>query len=1323
VTAPRVPTVAPDLLASIAAKIAARRTASPKPEETASPPRRPYHEAAAVHAYFDPATLEPLGPVPDGIPIAGRFVVAGIPQHETIAPLDALLADSVQTTVAGRRLWSLKSEVRIGVLRQLREENRIADALARNAGVDDPVERVLHAFLQATPLAIHGMTRDELAATREVAGWLRNAGFENLPSREEIVARFEWKALLEPFEHLAGEHFGGRAAELTTLREYADVLPPVTVIGALRAAAARAFNFTQKPPLVIYGPGGVGKSTLVARFILEHARAHETERFPFAYLDFDRSEVEFDQPITLILEAVRQLGVQYVHAREQCESLRREWLTDFGPRQPGKVLGEVQTIAPVNSSALARLLARATRDFVTLLGSLGVTDRPVVFVLDTFEEVQRRSEEYVGTIWRMVDDLRAAIPRLRVVIIGRSDLAGVRTQAMPLKGLDREAAVGYLVARGVRDRSAAARLARQLGGSPLSLKLAIEVLKREGLDGSGQLDIATREYFFLRVDDALIQRQLYARILNYVQDEEVRRLAHPGLVLRQITPDLILQVLREPCGLDAVRTLADAENLFQRIRREVALVSVVDGNTVRHRSDLRLLMVPLVRAAEPGKASQIDAMAARYYAAQTTAAARAEEIYHRLWLNQPLSEISSRWLPGVEPFLASAVDEYSGARKAYLASRLGLEVDETTRTLAELEDWERLTERRATDLLRSNEPERALAALSERAERSPSSPLPALEAQSLVALGRGEEALTVLDRAVASGIEAGDRPRALELAAQAAVVAVRIDHREVAARYRARFAGFRQASATPLERLATAVPALAMGDLELEIPSAVLDGLRSEVDAAFDAVGDDELAHEGARPVTLWAATLMRSPVRLARALRLVSMRPASASAVRQLAGELAQFDSTLSTAAGEKAGVLVRRLHVRERERETLTETWSDFVVKAPLTDVQELVATVLDEYAEAIPGALIDAVRRLPRTALGVERDASPNRTPGGHSSAQRSFSTAQVDGLRDALLAAFPSHEALAELLDVRLDTSIHAIASSDEPLAATARRIIATARDQGRLLSLVASALEARPNSARLRAIAQELGVATLAGDLEAMAPGTAFTTRADWRDQLIRLQGQVGRIEAAGVPVCTGFLVGLDLVLTADIAVANLAAGAVENGVVAVRFDYQSDVSSRTLSEGTLYKVDALVHISPLLDETNGLGYALLKVSGSPGYQPIGAPNLEREAILRRWIELPASPRTPHPGETLLVVHHATEGGLRVDISQAKAVSPRGTRLHHEIATGALSAGSPLFSANFELVAMQLRRPTAGWKSTNGAVPIAAIVRDLGERGYGFTEFV
>ena len=41
----------------------------------------------------------------------------------------------------------------------------------------------------------------------------------------------------------------------------------------------------------------------------------------------------------------------------------------------------------------------------------------------------------------------------------------------------------------------------------------------------------------------VLQGVLFRRILGHIHTPEIRQLAHPGLVLRRITPDLIKEVL------------------------------------------------------------------------------------------------------------------------------------------------------------------------------------------------------------------------------------------------------------------------------------------------------------------------------------------------------------------------------------------------------------------------------------------------------------------------------------------------------------------------------------------------------------------------------------------------------------------------------------------------------------------------------------------------------------------------------------------------------------------------------------------------------------
>jgi hypothetical protein len=56
---------------------------------------------------------------------------------------------------------------------------------------------------------------------------------------------------------------------------------------------------------------------------------------------------------------------------------------------------------------------------------------------------------------------------------------------------------------------------------------------------------------------------------------------------------------------------------------------------------------------------RIDRLAVMYHAGAGSLPNRAEEIYHRLRLQPSVATIRRRWLPGIEPFLTSALDEIS----------------------------------------------------------------------------------------------------------------------------------------------------------------------------------------------------------------------------------------------------------------------------------------------------------------------------------------------------------------------------------------------------------------------------------------------------------------------------------------------------------------------------------------------------------------------------------------------------------------------------------------------------------------------------------------
>ena len=651
-----------------------------------------YREAAAVLASFDPDQLQPLGP----------------PASVGEPALRQLLADCTVVYDAEQRPWSaLRTPVRKAALRRLGSRDALKAALAANpTRLMDTQQTMLEAYISHTAPPLDKQNLEQLSSTLQVTRWL-DGMLEGVPEYDEVRQRLERENLLKPFKFLVGDHFRGRQAELRELRDYVAVLPPNSKLQYVARGMREIFSLHEKPPLLIYGPGGMGKSTLLAKFILEHDEVDQYLRFPYVYLDFDRPGLAAEEPVSLLVEAVRQLGAQYPRVRTRAEAIREAWLRRLTPPSASVEQRAAQKSAPNIALPGITDRGRFLAEFGEFYAALEAPDRPFLLIMDTFEEVQYRSRDFVEALWTFLNELQAVIPRLRTVIAGRAPVRDFKTHDLPLTHLDPEAAQGFLEAQGVSDPDVARQVVQQLGGNPLSLKLAADVIEKEGSGPDGIQGLRTRSYFVFHVHENLIQGQLYRRILAHIHDEEVKKLAHPGLVLRRLTPELIATVLAKPCGVE-VRDAAHAQRLFDELRREVSLVTPAEDGALRHRPDVRRVMIDLLRADQPAKVQQIHRRAvAFYYRGKDSAPARAEELYHRLSLGQKPSTLNKRWMDGVEEYLRNAIEELDPPAQTYLASRIGVELDESIWAEADLEAWERRTERRVQDLLRLDRPERA----------------------------------------------------------------------------------------------------------------------------------------------------------------------------------------------------------------------------------------------------------------------------------------------------------------------------------------------------------------------------------------------------------------------------------------------------------------------------------------------------------------------------------------------------------------------------------------------------------------------------------------
>jgi tetratricopeptide (TPR) repeat protein len=817
-----------------------------------------YRKAAAVMASFDPLTLRP-------------FEAEGRPGEA----LSLLFDDSVIAySRRHERRWMLKTTVRVEALRRLGNRKKFVAALDLNDEKrdDDLLQTIFSAYMRGTALPLEEQSVEQLGATLQAVLWLRSALY--VPDLDLVRQRLEEKRMIEPFTFLVGDSFAGRTKELEELRTYVGILPPERLTNAVSASIRRFIGLKQRAPLMIHGPGGSGKSTLVAKFLLEHLQAPPQYRFPCAYLDFDDPYLRLDEIDTWIAEAVRQLRIQHRSVLPE-----PQWEEEPEPfRQVGELLNEMLNRKATSratrheESQLIAVFAQAARCVAADLGPEPDRDPPLLLVFDSFEEAQYASPRGVDKLWNLIGELQMEYDTLRVVVSGRAlvDIAPINkrtVQTLELEDLDLHAALAFLRKQGVTDPALAAALVKQVHGNPLSLKLAAEVVKAEGSTEKGVAGLHTSTWLIFGASEAVVQGQLYTRILAHIRDEDVRKLAHPGLVLRRITPELILKVLQKPCGI-VVRDQADAQRLFEELRRVVSLVTVAEDSSLHHRSDLRRVMLKLLERDKPEQVEEIDRAAIEYYSAFGDPVSRAEEIYHRLRLGESAAEIDERWIDGVQELLGNALDDLRENQRQYLVVRLGGGLLDSGDFSAELS--ERQVARELEQIL-ADDPGRVLTRLRGIAQRSRGSVLDPIEVRALAAVGELEGALEVAWRAIPNAEEFGMRESLLTLLVTAADVSERLERWEDAVEFFRRAERVADAQNDPLQELDFAAQRFRL--LNEHIPESTdIDAIANDIANRYFSLSDDKLL---ANDTVVRHVASALGPVRpdvLARSLRLVSI-------------------------------------------------------------------------------------------------------------------------------------------------------------------------------------------------------------------------------------------------------------------------------------------------------------------------------------------------------------------------------------------------------------------------------------------------------------------
>jgi hypothetical protein len=702
---------------------AERSTFADQLAATSAPPEQPEGTDDALRTVRERAALSGA--------VYPAELIRGLSPEDAVRALDLLAPEFDRVHGGSGWKWTLRTVPRHDVLGTIAESGQLPDRLAEAAAIPTDQAGNLLRQLAETRLEAQGGEPDPSAAVMadapatavQALTWARSlGGFDN--DLSEAQRRSAVRSLREGYDVLTRQGVFGRDAELAALRQFAEE--------PLQSDEAGAF-----PVLPLTGIGGAGKSTVLGAFVqpyLDRIEDGDISGPAVVVLDFDRVLFRPGAELELSFELTRQLGYAAPTVGQDLAQLRDQVLLE--QRQSGSD----RHVDNVRGESTIRLASGFERAAGELIRGHGLADRPVLLVLDTFEEWQR--ESLVSAVRRTPGNAPAdrilswiyrahtvmGLRNLRVVVSGRADLhetegGGTIRRPVVIGDLDNESARELLRellrALGVTGPDAA-RLADRAGGNPLTLHVAARFYL--GLSRDERRDFLAGD---ARSDDAFTTQTrnefLYGRLLSHIPDGQVRKLAYPGLLLRRVTPELVRRLLAGPCGLGEL-TGPEAVRLTERLAAEAWLVRA-DEYGLYHRKEVRKPMLPLM-ASDPRYAAvarQIHAAAARWYEGNGGGRdqlprdrAQVEALYHQLMLatgDEPVAPDDEpdreHWLLLTQA-LGDAVDELPAKVAAQVHVLRGDQVPDSDAKSLPGPVWELWIAQRGATLVDAGEPAAAL---------------------------------------------------------------------------------------------------------------------------------------------------------------------------------------------------------------------------------------------------------------------------------------------------------------------------------------------------------------------------------------------------------------------------------------------------------------------------------------------------------------------------------------------------------------------------------------------------------------------------------------
>jgi len=562
--------------------------------------------SVALVGFFDPMAIVDLQQTPE----IARDILRGL----------ARICDEVPSEQGIR--WQLTPDNRRATLRELPDLKQLRKLARRSkAAPGDMLGHYLIKLASGKALNIETLPPDDLSYLYTARQFLEMLPAGQISSSQvrSVLALREFEASLNVVLPTA---LFGREVELNKLHDYL-------------LSGQNTDGVNEAEPLYLTGLGGAGKSALLAAF----ARRMLDEKVPVIWFDFDRAAFAQADTDLMTLELSRQLG-QFLPSLTESLAKFRE--------QAREVVGQHYILESYESSAYSTSSVWSIWH-QEMARHLPLSE-PIALVLDTFEEVLLRGANEHRRLrnWLKSVQEEGGLFGLRPILSGRvlpNDLLKAQEwkfEHIALGDLSPDAAYAMLhqLLLGVRidvKERLCRRMIEEWGSSPLFIRLLARFLSED--NAVQEATELLEKGKFKGVVHTLIRGFTYQRILNrlHTDDPDLRKLAHMGLILRRVNAKLINEVLAEPCKLPVFDS-ERAEQLFQTLAGEVWLVEETErSEVVRHRRDLRQVMLGLMEPADLEVASDIHIRAQVYYTVGadpylTKAEQDLEADYHRLFI-------------------------------------------------------------------------------------------------------------------------------------------------------------------------------------------------------------------------------------------------------------------------------------------------------------------------------------------------------------------------------------------------------------------------------------------------------------------------------------------------------------------------------------------------------------------------------------------------------------------------------------------------------------------------------------------------------------------